>query len=169
MVENRATTVVRITSTNWPAPASVSPDQFAGKKNGAIRSWDEAIEANRDRILKKMVPSSLEQQTEAQHIAIALMNDIEEATPAVIALAILRMIKPPGRVEQGSIWLGSRDLLAVSEEQMEKLRLAEVALITQGSMNSLNPVLRVRDQIADGLQDHGAPVWYRNIRVKRIR
>ncbi len=36
LVENQATTVVRITSTNWPARAGVSPDQFAGRKNDVI-------------------------------------------------------------------------------------------------------------------------------------
>jgi peptide/nickel transport system ATP-binding protein len=47
------------------------------------------------------------------------------------------------------------NLLAVSEEQMRQLRLSEIALITQGAMNSLNPVMRVQDQITDGLRAHG--------------
>ena len=38
---------------------------------------------------------------------------------------------------------------------MKELRLAQIALIAQGSMNSLNPVMRVRDQIGNGLRDHG--------------
>jgi peptide/nickel transport system ATP-binding protein len=38
---------------------------------------------------------------------------------------------------------------------MRRLRLARIALVPQGSMNSLNPVLRVRDQFADALRDHG--------------
>jgi len=38
---------------------------------------------------------------------------------------------------------------------MKELRLAQIALVAQGSMNSLNPVVRVRDQIRDGLEDHG--------------
>jgi peptide/nickel transport system ATP-binding protein len=39
---------------------------------------------------------------------------------------------------------------------MRRLRLAGIAMVPQGSMNSLNPVLRIRDQIADALADHGA-------------
>jgi ABC-type dipeptide/oligopeptide/nickel transport system ATPase component len=38
---------------------------------------------------------------------------------------------------------------------MRRRRLADVALVTQGAMNSLNPVIRIRDQIADGLRSHG--------------
>jgi ABC-type dipeptide/oligopeptide/nickel transport system ATPase component len=38
---------------------------------------------------------------------------------------------------------------------MRKIRLAEIAMITQGAMNSLNPVVRIRHQILDGLHAHG--------------
>ena len=72
-----------------------------------------------------------------------------------LALAILRMIKPPGRIESGEIWLGDRNLSTLSDDEMRAVRLAGIALIPQGSMNSLNPVLRVRDQIGDALRDHG--------------
>ena len=74
---------------------------------------------------------------------------------STIALAILRLIKPPGRVESGEIWLDGEDLLTLSEEQMRQFRLAQVALITQGAMNSLNPVIRIKQQFADGLESHG--------------
>ena len=74
---------------------------------------------------------------------------------STIALALMRLIKPPGRIEAGTVLLDGQDLLALSDEEMRQHRLAEVALVAQGAMNSLNPVLRVRDQIADGLRDHG--------------
>src|SRR5215212_6928273 len=47
------------------------------------------------------------------------------------------------------------DLLSLYEEEMRQVRLAKIALVAQGAMNSLNPVVRVRDQIRDGLKDHG--------------
>lgn len=72
------------------------------------------------------------------------------------ALAILRMIKSPGRIEAGEVWLDDRNLLTLSEEEMRQVRLARIAMIPQGSMNSLNPVMRVKQQIADALMDHGA-------------
>src|SRR6476469_6416009 len=74
---------------------------------------------------------------------------------STIALALLRMIKSPGKIESGSVVLDGMDLTSLTEEQMRRVRLAQLALVAQGAMNSLNPVLRVRDQIYDGLVDHG--------------
>jgi oligopeptide/dipeptide ABC transporter ATP-binding protein len=74
---------------------------------------------------------------------------------STIALALLRLIRPPGRIESGQIILEGTNLLALSREAMREARLAKIALVAQGAMNSLNPVARVRDQIRDGLRDHG--------------
>jgi oligopeptide/dipeptide ABC transporter ATP-binding protein len=70
-------------------------------------------------------------------------------------LAVLRLIKPPGHIESGEILLDGVNLLDLSEAEMRQTRLATVALVAQGAMNSLNPVMRVGDQIVDALQDHG--------------
>jgi peptide/nickel transport system ATP-binding protein len=75
---------------------------------------------------------------------------------STIALALLRLIKPPGRIDSGSVWLDGTNLSELSEEAMRRLRLASIALVPQGSMNALNPVLRIQEQIADALADHGA-------------
>lgn len=72
-----------------------------------------------------------------------------------MAWTIMRLIKPPARVVSGNIWLENTNLLSLPESKMKELRLAEIALIAQGSMNSLNPVMRVRNQIGHGLTDHG--------------
>jgi len=72
-----------------------------------------------------------------------------------LALAIMRLIRPPGRIVQGEIILDGRDLLKLNEEEMRLARLADVSLVTQAAMNALNPVMRIQDQIIDGLQDHG--------------
>jgi oligopeptide/dipeptide ABC transporter ATP-binding protein len=74
---------------------------------------------------------------------------------STLALAIMRMIKPPGRIDRGEVWLDGVNLLTLSEEEMRRVRLAGIALIPQGSMNSLNPVMRIRAQIGDALRDHG--------------
>lgn len=73
-----------------------------------------------------------------------------------LAMALLRMIKPPGQIESGQIWLDGKDILALSGEEMRQLRLAGIALVAQGSMNSLNPVTRIRRQLLDGMKDHAA-------------
>jgi peptide/nickel transport system ATP-binding protein len=72
-----------------------------------------------------------------------------------IALALMQLIRPPGRIEGGEVLVDGTDLLQLNEEQMRQRRLAVIAMVAQGAMNSLNPVIRVRDQIVDALRDHG--------------
>jgi oligopeptide/dipeptide ABC transporter ATP-binding protein len=74
---------------------------------------------------------------------------------STIALSLLRLIRAPGRIEAGHIWLDGVDLMGLPDEEMRQVRLAQIALVTQGAMNSLNPVIRVRNQIADGFDNHG--------------
>ncbi|MDY6878077.1 MAG: ABC transporter ATP-binding protein [Chloroflexota bacterium] len=71
------------------------------------------------------------------------------------ALSILRLIKPPGHIESGEVLLDGVNVMTLSEEQMRELRLAGIALISQGAMNSLNPVMRIRHQVVDGMRSHG--------------
>ncbi|MGH2534485.1 MAG: ABC transporter ATP-binding protein [Thermomicrobiales bacterium] len=74
---------------------------------------------------------------------------------STIALALLRMIKPPGRVISGRIALGADNLMALSEPEMRGVRMAEVAFIPQGAMSSLNPVARIKHQLIDCMRAHG--------------
>jgi peptide/nickel transport system ATP-binding protein len=74
---------------------------------------------------------------------------------STLALSIMRMIKPPGRIEAGEVRLTGARLADLDEEGIRAVRLAGIALVPQGSMNSLNPVLRIGQQIADALADHG--------------
>lgn len=74
-----------------------------------------------------------------------------------MALAMMRMIRPPGTI-QGTISLDGTDLVKLSEEEMRRTRLSQLSMIPQGAMNSLNPVMRVEDQITDGMIDHGVNV-----------
>lgn len=73
---------------------------------------------------------------------------------STLAFALMRLIKPPGYIEGGRILLGSLDLIKVSDEEIRKIRLARIALVPQGAMDSLNPVMRIKDQIIDGISDH---------------
>jgi peptide/nickel transport system ATP-binding protein len=54
----------------------------------------------------------------------------------------------------GEIVLNGRNLAGLNEAEYKKVRLAEIALMPQGAMNSLNPVTRIREQILDGIRDH---------------
>jgi peptide/nickel transport system ATP-binding protein len=71
------------------------------------------------------------------------------------AMAILRLLSPPGEIVGGELVLnGKTDLVKLDATHLRHVRWREVALIPQGAMNSLNPVMRVRDQVADGIRAH---------------
>ncbi len=74
---------------------------------------------------------------------------------STLALAMMRMIKLPGRIEAGHVVIGGTDLMALSEEEMRQARLSKIAYIPQGAMNSLNPVIRIGAQLMDGIRSHG--------------
>lgn len=71
-----------------------------------------------------------------------------------LAMALMRLTKPPGHIVGGEILLDGQDILHMDEEELRTVRLADIALVPQGAMNSLNPVLRVQNQIMDGIADH---------------
>lgn len=59
-----------------------------------------------------------------------------------------------GRLRSGEIYYEGTDLLKKSEKEMRKIRGAEIAMIFQDPMTSLNPVLTVGDQIAEAVSNH---------------
>lgn len=74
---------------------------------------------------------------------------------SVQSLSILGLIpSPPGKIEAGSVMFRGRDLLKLSREEMRAVRGAEIAMIFQDPMTSLNPVLTIGRQITEALQLH---------------
>ena len=71
-------------------------------------------------------------------------------------LALMRLLRPPGRVAAGRAVLNGQDLLALGPAAMRRVRAAGIALVPQGAMNSLNPVLDCGTQIDDMMQAHDA-------------
>lgn len=70
-------------------------------------------------------------------------------------LAIQRLVPdPPGVITGGTILLDGEDVMAKSEREMERIRGAKVSMIFQDPMTSLNPVMRVQDQIAESVMIH---------------
>ena len=68
--------------------------------------------------------------------------------------ALMRLTRPPGRITGGSVVLNGRDVLSASERDLARIRLREIALVPQGAMDALNPVMRVGDQIVDAIVAH---------------
>jgi peptide/nickel transport system ATP-binding protein len=74
---------------------------------------------------------------------------------SVTALSILRLVSwPPGRIEGGVIELEGRDLLQLSEREMQSVRGSAISMIFQEPMSSLNPVYTVGWQIAEAVRLH---------------
>ncbi len=70
------------------------------------------------------------------------------------ALTLMRLLQAPAVVEGGEVLLDGTDLLNLSEEAMRRARFAEIALIPQGAMNSLNPMMKVGEQLRDTIRAH---------------
>lgn len=73
---------------------------------------------------------------------------------SMTALSIMRLIPPPGFIQSGSIMLDGTDLLAISEAEMRSVRGSRISMVFQEPMTSLNPVLRIGDQIMEPLMLH---------------
>lgn len=74
---------------------------------------------------------------------------------SVTALSVLQLVqKPVGRIESGEILFDGRDLLALTEKEMRKIRGCEISMIFQEPMTSLNPVYSVRNQLSESLKLH---------------
>jgi oligopeptide transport system ATP-binding protein len=74
---------------------------------------------------------------------------------SVHALSIMRLIPdPPGKIENGVVEFDGRDLLQVSEAEMRGVRGAEIAMVFQDPMTSLNPVFTVGFQITEAIKLH---------------
>ncbi len=83
---------------------------------------------------------------------------------SVTALSLMRLVPdPPGRIVGGSISLEGTDLLALDEAEMRAVRGNRISMIFQEPMTSLNPVMRIGDQIVEAVRLH------RNIPAKEAR
>jgi len=73
----------------------------------------------------------------------------------VSALSILRLIpEPPGKIVSGQVLFEDRDLLNLSTEEMRRVRGAEISMIFQEPLTSLNPVLTVGRQLSEAVELH---------------
>jgi oligopeptide/dipeptide ABC transporter ATP-binding protein len=74
---------------------------------------------------------------------------------SLTALSIMGLIEPPGRIASGQVLFKGRDLLRLTEREMQRVRGAEIALIFQEPMTALNPVFTIGSQIEETLIVHG--------------
>jgi oligopeptide/dipeptide ABC transporter ATP-binding protein len=74
---------------------------------------------------------------------------------SVTALSLLRLVRPPGRIEAGSrIEFEGKDLVTLDEKSMRAVRGAAISMVFQEPMTALNPVFKIGDQIAEVVRVH---------------
>ena len=89
---------------------------------------------------------------------------------SVTALSLLRLIRPPGRIEAGSeITFDGKNLVTIDEKSMRAVRGARISMVFQEPMTALNPVFTVGDQIAEVVRIHGTgskrEAWDRAVKM----
>jgi len=92
---------------------------------------------------------------------------------SVTALSVLRLVRPPGRIESGSrILFEGRDLVKLGERELRAVRGARIAMVFQEPMTALNPVFTIGEQIAEVVRIHAkAPrreAWARAVEMLQI-
>lgn len=73
---------------------------------------------------------------------------------STLAFAIMRLVPPPGKIVGGKILLDNINLLDLSEDDMRKIRGAKISMVFQDPMTSLDPLMRIGDQIVEMLITH---------------
>lgn len=68
---------------------------------------------------------------------------------SMTALSVMRLVPPPGQVTGGSICLNDSNLLELSDNEMRAIRGSRISMVFQEPMTSLNPVLRIGDQVSE--------------------
>jgi peptide/nickel transport system ATP-binding protein len=87
---------------------------------------------------------------------------------STIAHAILRILRPPALITGGEVLFAGRDTLKMDDAELENFRWSNISIVFQSAMNSLNPVMRVRDQLLDVMQHHGLPKDQANKRARQL-
>src|SRR5258708_2968702 len=92
---------------------------------------------------------------------------------SVTALSLMRLVPdPPGRIVGGSIVLEGTDLLDLDQDEMRKIRGNRISMIFQEPMTSLNPVMRIGDQITEAVRLHRAmtqkEAWKQAVEMLRL-
>jgi oligopeptide/dipeptide ABC transporter ATP-binding protein len=92
---------------------------------------------------------------------------------SVTALSILRLVRPPGRIEPGSAMrFEGRDLLRLEEREMQRVRGNRIAMVFQEPMTALNPVFTVGDQIGEVARIHAGAskrdAWAKAIEMLKL-
>tara|TARA_B100000886_G_scaffold340249_1_gene308690 strand:- start:1742 stop:3412 length:1671 start_codon:yes stop_codon:yes gene_type:complete len=73
---------------------------------------------------------------------------------STVVQAIMRILPPPAVISNGSVTINGTDILACSKSETKSFRWKQISIVMQSALNALNPVLSIKEQIADVLKTH---------------
>ena len=88
------------------------------------------------------------------------------------ALAAMGLLKDNARVLQGAIWLEEQNLLSLNAKELSRVQGSEMSMIFQEPMTSLNPLMRIGEQVGESLflhPGHGAKLSKKEIRRQVLK
>ncbi len=83
-----------------------------------------------------------------------------------VMLSLMRLLPEAGRIVNGQVLFNGRDLMGVSEREMQSIRWRDISMVFQGAMNALNPVRMVESQIIEAIQHPGMDFTTRQARKR---
>ena len=91
---------------------------------------------------------------------------------SVTVLSVMRLIGVPGRIVSGEVIFENRDLLKLSENEIQDIRGNQISMIFQQPQSSLNPVFSIGDQVTEVFQIHTSmnkkEAWERAVELLRV-
>jgi oligopeptide/dipeptide ABC transporter ATP-binding protein len=88
---------------------------------------------------------------------------------SALALSILGLIEPPGRVVEGEVWLNGRRVSGLGDRDMGRIRGKEISLVFQDPMTALDPVKRIGDQITETIVRHQPDLGKKGARARAVQ
>ncbi len=140
-----------------------SPDRAAQSPDMVLTVRDLRVYYGTDSGVVKAVDGVSLSLQRGERIAIVGESGSGKST---LAQALMRLIQPPGYIASGEVILDGTDLLQLQDEDMRLRRLADIALVPQGAMNSLNPVRKVGEHISDCIEDHKLNLTSKDMRER---
>lgn len=75
---------------------------------------------------------------------------------STLAQAIMRTLQPPAVISHGEVWFEGKNVLTMSEPELQTMRWRRMSMVFQSAMDALNPVTTIGEQIMDTVLAHGA-------------
>lgn len=85
---------------------------------------------------------------------------------STLGKALMRLHTGPARITSGELWFDGRDLMTLSVREMTEVRGAEIGMVFQDPMTSLNPVQRILDHLTETIQTHEPETSLTDARIR---